>query len=91
LITQFLIVGFLSLVGLVLGLFPVWSVPSWMDSVVSAAESLTSSVADFAWLMPVRELGVGLMLVVASLTVALAIRVIRIVASFLTAGGGGAA
>jgi uncharacterized membrane protein (UPF0136 family) len=90
-ITQFIVLGFLSLVGLVLGFFPSWAAPSWLSTVVSAAESMTVAAADLAWLVPVRELGLALALVVASLGVALGIRVIRIVASFLTAGGGGAA
>jgi hypothetical protein len=84
-----------SVLSFVVGLFPSWSYPSWLDGSSTAsgtlggyAHSIGSAMGDFSAWIPLGVVGPALTAIVAALAVSLGVRVIRMVASFLTGGGG---
>jgi hypothetical protein len=82
------IVGLLSAVG---DLFGHLDMPSWWASVDGAIATVSGYAAGFGFWFPFSAAVNGLEFVVACIGIGLLIKVIRIVASFFTAGGGSAA
>jgi hypothetical protein len=71
-----------------LGLMPHLAVPSWISSVGDALSTVTSALgATSAWL-PWDILELGIVVSLAGVGLSVAVRGIRIAASFLTLGGG---
>lgn len=82
---------FLLLVQLVLGLLPDDDVPAFAQGAASALQSVFSAGYGLGAWIPWSTAAVCAGAVIASLLIGLAIRVVRIIASFFTLGGGSAA
>lgn len=84
--------GFLSVLGTVLtwvlGLLPHFGVPSWFSGLGSAVATVSGALSGTSSWVPWTAVMVGLGVIFAAVGVSVAIRGFRIVASFLTAGGG---
>jgi hypothetical protein len=85
-----------SVLSFVVGLFPTWTYPSWLSGSSTTAGTLGGyahaiggAMGDFSAWIPLSVVGPCLAAVLAALGVSLAVRVIRMIASFLTGGGGG--
>lgn len=74
-----------------LGLIPEWTAPEWVTSAGSAIASVLSWVDSLSVWFPMRLLGVVAAAVTGAWLVSFGVKIVRIVASFLTAGGGSAA
>lgn len=72
------------------GLFGEFTMPAWWSDLESALGVVGTAAAGFGDWVPVGTAVQAAMFVCSMLTLGLAIRLIRIVASFLTAGGGSA-
>lgn len=90
-VTKWILDVVTDFIAWVLGLFPSVDVPVWMTTTVPDALATLNGylVAIDAWL-PFAHAATALLLVLAALTAAVALKGVRIVASFLTAGGGSA-
>jgi hypothetical protein len=84
--------GILSLVKAVLvgllGALPHLAVPSWLTSIGSFVGTITSGLGGTAGWVPWGLLSLAVTLALAAVGLSVAIRGIRIAASFLTLGGG---
>lgn len=80
-----------SVLSWVLALLPSWSLPDWVDSASSTLTNVLSGVGALNYLFPVGVLFLCVGVCFSAWLVAFGIRIGRIVASFLTAGGGSAA
>lgn len=94
-ITQWLVEIVGNVVTWILGLLPTLTVPEYLSGTGggTANGTVTDAVSglwSFDAFLPVTQLVAACALVLASLLVAVTVRVVRIVASFLTAGGGAA-
>lgn len=67
---------------------PVFEMPPWLGSLIDGIGSLLVFVGQLSAWVPVEVLGWSVSAVLAAWAVALVIRIVRIVASFATAGGG---
>lgn len=90
-ITEAIVSVFAAVAGFIVGLFPTWSPPAWLTTTVP---DLIGQASDWivgvnAW-VPFDHVATVLGFVVLVLATAVAVRLVRIVASFLTAGGGSA-
>jgi hypothetical protein len=65
--------------------------PDWWSSVSGAVDAVNSHITGLGAWLPFPVLRTVLAAVFALLAISLAVKVVRIVASFLTAGGGSAA
>lgn len=74
-----------------LGLIPSWTPPSWLGDLVTFMGGVVSNALQLGNWIPWPLVGAAFLIVWTATGVALAVRIGRIVASFLTAGGGGAA
>lgn len=87
-----------SVIGLVVG-FVTWiietvpapAVPDWFDDANAGLSSLANVMGSVAVWIPVGLIGLVLTVWVVTWGVAIGIKVVRIIASFLTLGGGSAA
>lgn len=79
-----------NLIGTVLGALPTITVPAWMDASGPLATVMTFAGSMGAW-FPVPLLVTVLLAVLTAWGIAFAIKITRIIASFLTMGGGSAA
>lgn len=80
-----------NVVSFFIGLMPTIEAPDWLTSVIDfVAMVVTNALALGNWI-PWPMVGLAFLFVWSSFLIALGIRVARIVASFLTAGGGSAA
>lgn len=87
-IVSFLLNLFGGVIAWLLGLLPHLSPPSWLDDAAGALSTVLSSLNGSSAWVPWSYLLLGVGLVLSSVAVAVAIRGFRIVASFLTLGGG---
>ncbi len=83
-----LIAGLLEFIG---GLFGSWSMPAWWSEVDNSLDFISDQAAGFGQWIPFSAVVQALNLVVVAVGLALVIKLVRIVASFFTAGGGSAA
>jgi len=91
-ITEFFLFLMRSIAELVLSLFPDGPDPDELDgTVTSGLGTLFGYAGGFGSWVPWSTIGGALLLVVACLVAAGVIKLVRIVASFLTLGGGSAA
>lgn len=74
-----------------LGLFPTWEAPTWQAQALDFWTTSIESVNGLAQWFPLPLIGIVAIAVFASLAVSIGIKLFRIVASFLTLGGGSAA
>jgi hypothetical protein len=89
-ITDLIFAFFADVVGIVLGLLPVISPPSWLGADGAIATVLTYAGSMGAWFPAALTLSV-ISGVFVLWGIGFTIKVVRIVASFLTMGGGSAA
>lgn len=80
-----------SLMGAIGSMFGVLTMPGWWSSVDDGLLSLAGYASGFGAWFPIGSAISALTFVVAVVAIALTIKLIRIVASFFTAGGGSAA
>ena len=78
------------------GLLPSWTWPSWLDGSSTSgstlggyAHTIGAALGDVSSWVPLSIVGGCLTAIVAALGVSVAVRVVRMVASFLSGGGGG--
>lgn len=82
------VTGFL---GWVVGLLPSVSIPVWMSTTVpNAITTIGGYISSIDVWLPFSDAGIAVAFVVVALAAAVAIKIVRIVASFVTAGGGSA-
>lgn len=74
-----------------IGLMPTWSEPSWVQSTADTITGWLSNVGSLGYFVPLGPLVAVFTLVLAAYGIGFAVRVVRIGASFITGGGGGAA
>lgn len=86
-----LINAFTAFVKFVLGLFPDGAPPAWMSQGTAALSTVWSYAAGLGAWVPWSFAGTVIGAIVASVGIGFAIKIVRIVASFFTAGGGSAA
>jgi hypothetical protein len=79
-----------SILTWVLGLFPTTTLPDWSGAVTSAVATVNGYLVSISAWLPFDLVAPVLLVVAAVVVSALLIRVVRIVASFATFGGGGA-
>lgn len=79
------------LISTILGWMPTFTLPSWVSSIAGELTSALSLANKFGYWVPVQALATVAGFILTCFTVAFTIRVVRIVASFFTAGGGSAA
>lgn len=77
-------------IGGLLDILPSFDVPDWISSVSDALATVVRYLSGASGWVPWTVLGLGVGLFLACIAVTVGIRVVRIVASFATAGGGGA-
>lgn len=91
-ITEALVSVVVAVAGFVVGLFPVLTPPAWLTTTLpSWIETAGGQIVAVDALFPFSHAVTVLTFVALSCGVALAVKLVRIVASFLTAGGGSAA
>jgi hypothetical protein len=90
-ITDAIISALAALLSWVGGLFPTITLPAGLTEGLATFGTYAAKYWELGHILPVGAMAAGFGLVVLASAVALAIKVIRIVASFLTAGGGSAA
>lgn len=88
-ITGFIVNLLATFVGWILSLLPDWSPPSWLTTLGGFAAQVASSLSGSSAFLPWNLLFIAIALVMGTYLVATAVRGFRIVASFLTFGGGG--
>lgn len=77
-----------SAIAAILGLIPHLSPPAWLSSVGSSLAVVTGALSGSTAWLPWSFLELGIALSLAGVGLAVAVRGFRIVASFLTLGGG---
>jgi hypothetical protein len=75
----------------VVGLFPTWDRPSWLSSAIDSITGATETVHELGYWLPIGAITDVAVVILAASAVSFAVRVVRIVASFLSGGGGSAA
>lgn len=73
------------------GLLPEIDVPSWIGTIASSLATVTGFMAPLGVWVPFSAAQSATLLVVAAVVVALGTKVIRVLVSLFTGGGGGAA
>lgn len=90
-ITQLIVNALAALFTAIIGLFPQVPVPGWVSSGQSSIASVVTAAQGFDNWLPVGLMFNVVGVVIAARLVGYSIKGIRILASFLTAGGGSAA
>lgn len=91
-VTQWIIEIVTGFVSWILSLFPSVGVPVWMSTTVpNALAQVNGYIVSVDVWFPFGAITAGLALVAVALGAAVTIKVVRILASFFTAGGGSAA
>lgn len=86
------VVGLITtLVKFIAGLFGAFSMPGWWDDVDDGLSWLAEQAQGWGYWVPWAAFLQAMTFVAAVIGIALVIRLVRIVASFFTAGGGSAA
>lgn len=75
----------------IIGLMGTWELPDWLATVITFVAGIVTQAAALGNWIPWQYVGIALALIWTSFLIAFGIRVVRIVASFFTAGGGSAA
>lgn len=90
-IVELLVTALVAVVSAVGGLFGSVAVPEWVDAISGVSSELAGYAAGFGNWFPIADAIIALSFVVACTLIGFGIKLVRIVASFLTAGGGSAA
>lgn len=83
-----LITGFIAWA---VSLLPTWDPPAWLLTAEVTFRNAIEGVSAMGYWLPIGAMGTVAAAVLAAMALGLAIRITRIVLSFLTAGGGSAA
>lgn len=75
----------------VFGLFPTWSLPSWWNNAMTGWGTIVAGISDLAHWVPLNAVGQVAIAVFLVSAFAFGVRVLRIVLSFISGGGGSAA
>ena len=90
-IVDLIVTALAGIVTFVGNLMPTINAPGWVSGLSAKVAVVTENMAALGNWVPFGAAGQATALVLASILVALTIKLIRIVASFFTAGGGSAA
>lgn len=90
-ITEAIVKVWAAVVRWTLSLMPTWTPPEWMVSATTWLSDGLAAVGAFAWFLPIAAVRHCFVFLLACLALVWTIRVVRIVASFLSGGGGSAA
>ena len=90
-ITELVVEVLTSVAAFVGSLFPTWQTPAWVTSMSGWLDGLAPYTSGLSPWIPWDHFSTVLGLLVAALGAALVIKLVRIVASFATFGGGSAA
>lgn len=90
-VTNFLINTLAGLVQWVIGLFPTFSTPGFFSQAASAISSIGTQVSSVGAWLPIGLIGAVVTAWAVTFAAGVAIKVIRIIASYFTLGGGSAA
>lgn len=90
-IVEALLNALAALVSWIGSVFPTITVPEGVTTAISSISGYAAGYWQLGHVLPVSEIAVAMGLLVASSVVAVGIKVVRIIASFVTAGGGSAA
>lgn len=90
-ITQSLMDAFSSILVALIGTLPTFSLPDWWDVALGYWSSMISVATQLQYWIPFPALGDVALLIFYAIAFAVAVKAIRIVASFFTLGGGSAA
>jgi hypothetical protein len=75
----------------VFGLFPAWSLPSWWSNAMTGWGTIITGISDLSHWVPLAAVGQVAIAVFLVSAFAFAVRVLRIILSFISGGGGSAA
>jgi hypothetical protein len=89
-ITELVLDVFFALVRGIVALFPTGAAPGWLDDGAAKLADLTGYASGLGAWIPFGLAGTVLAAVLACMLAGFVIRLVRIVASFFTAGGGAA-
>lgn len=90
-IVELIITALVALVSFIGSLFPTISLPGWFTSLVGHVEFVAGYMSGLGQWIPFGPAGNALAFVLVAVGVAVIVKLVRIVASFITAGGGSAA
>jgi hypothetical protein len=90
-ITQAILSALLDVAAWVVGLFPSVDAPGWLSGLSGPLADVTDHMSGFAVWVPFTAAGNVLVFVMAMVGVALIVKLIRLIVSLFTGGGGGAA
>ena len=90
-ITELFLSAIFAAVEFMGGLLPSIETPTWIADISDGVATVTGAMAPLGVWLPFGAAGNALVLVIAAVVVAVVVKLVRIVASFLTAGGGSAA
>lgn len=79
--------GFVEFLG---SLFPTMDQPGFVTDVAGYLSTIATTMAPLGHWLPFGPMAVAFLFAMASVGIAMAVRITRIIASFLTAGGGSA-
>jgi hypothetical protein len=90
-ITEALVRVWSAVTSWLLSLMPAWDAPVWITTATSWLADGLAEVDAFAWFLPVAAVRHAVLFLLVCMAVLWAVRGVRIVASFMTGGGGSAA
>ena len=90
-ITEAIIVVFSKVVAFLVGLIPGWTAPAWLSDVTGTMGDAVGNITMLSGWVPVQAVGTVCAFTLACFSIALGIRLARIVLSLATGGGGSAA
>jgi hypothetical protein len=90
-ITEGIITVLAGLASFIGNAFGTMSIPGWWTSIRDTIDQLSTAAAGFGQWLPMTALGQALTFIVGAIGVALGIKVVRMLASIFTGGGGSAA
>jgi len=80
--------GFLSFIG---SAMPTIELPAWVSDLAGLVSQISGWAAPLGNWLPFGAMGTALQFVLVCLVIAFLVKLVRIIASFMTAGGGSAA
>lgn len=79
-----------GIVSFIAGLMPEFDTPAWLTTIAAKIDLVVANMAPLGVWLPFGAAGTAVTLVLAAVAVAVIIKLVRIIASFLTLGGGAA-
>lgn len=90
-ITEWVVTALGNLVTFIGGLMPDLTLPEGLTDAIDTISGYAPLYWQLGNALPVEAMAIGLALILGANAIVLVVRIVRIVASFLTAGGGSAA